>query len=54
LSGQGKDAEAEPVQRELHALRTRLLGAEHADTLMGASQLTSTLSNLGGGATCWT
>jgi hypothetical protein len=47
LSGQGKDAEAEPVQRELHALRTRLLGAEHADTLMGASQLTSTLSNLG-------
>ncbi len=32
LARQGKYAEAEAIQRDLHKVEMRVLGAEHADT----------------------
>ena len=47
LSGQGKHAEAEEMEREVLAVRKRVLGAEHPDTLTTASNLASSLSRQG-------
>ena len=47
LSGQGKYAEAEQMQREVHAAQKRVLGAEHPDTLMTARNLARSLSAQG-------
>ena len=47
LDSQGKHAEAEEMQREVLAVRKRVLGAEHPDTLTTASNLASSLSDQG-------
>ena len=47
LSGQGKDAEAERIEREVHGVLKRLLGAEHPDTLASASNMATTLAEQG-------
>ena len=39
LSSQGKHAEAEEMQREVLAVRKRVLGAEHPDTLVAACDM---------------
>jgi len=39
LSGQGKHAEAEEMLHEVLAVRKRVLGAEHPDTLAAASDM---------------
>jgi hypothetical protein len=44
LSDHGKYAEAEQMQREIHAAQTRVLGAEHPDTLRSAGDLALSLS----------
>jgi hypothetical protein len=48
LSGQGKDAEAERILREMHEVEKRVLGAEHPDTLTSAGHhdLAGSLANL--------
>ena len=43
LTGQGKNAEAEKINREVHAVRKRVLGPEHPETLCTAGNLASTL-----------
>ena len=47
LLHQGKNAEAEPVLRELRELHIRVLGAQHPSTLMMAANLASSLSGQG-------
>ena len=47
LDSQGKHAEAEEMQREVLAVRKRVLGAEHPDTLTTASNLATSLSRQG-------
>ncbi len=47
LSKQGKDADAERIQREVHEVRKRVLGVEHPDTLTTANNLAASLSNQG-------
>ena len=39
LSRQGKHADAERIQREVHGARKRVLGAEHPETLRSAADL---------------
>jgi len=46
-SGQGKYAEAEQMHRETLALRDRVLGKEHPDTLTSMNNLANTLSSQG-------
>jgi hypothetical protein len=47
LSRQGKHADAERIQREVHGVLKRVLGAEHPNTLKIESILAMFLSNLG-------
>ncbi len=47
LLHQGKDAEAEPMLRKLHAAEMCVLGAEHLDTLLSAGMLAASLSKQG-------
>jgi hypothetical protein len=47
LTGQGKYAESVKIQREQLAVRTRLFGAEHRETLSTASNLAFALSYQG-------
>ena len=47
LLHQGKYVDAERIQREVHGVRKRVLGAEHPDTLTSASNLASSLEDLG-------
>ena len=47
LSHQGKRADAEEMQREVLAMRKRVLGAQHPDTLTAASNLAISLSHQG-------
>jgi tetratricopeptide (TPR) repeat protein len=47
LSRQGRNTEAEEMQREVLAGRKRVLGAEHARTMIAANNLALTLSNQG-------
>jgi hypothetical protein len=47
LSDQGKHADAERIQGEVHEVQKRVLGAEHPDTLASASNLAKFLSNQG-------
>jgi hypothetical protein len=47
LSNQGKYADAEPIQREVHEVRKRLLGAEHPKTLSTANNLAASLARQG-------
>jgi len=42
LSRQGKHEEAEEMQRAVLAVRKRVLGAEHPDTLAAASDMQAT------------
>jgi tetratricopeptide (TPR) repeat protein len=44
---QGKNAQAERLLRDVHAVRMRVLGAEHPNTLMGASNLAASLADQG-------
>jgi len=44
LSDHGKYAEAEQMQREIHAAQTRVLGAEHPDTLRTTGDLANCLA----------
>jgi hypothetical protein len=43
FSYQGKYAEAERIEREVHEVRKRVLGAEHPDTLTSANNLAESL-----------
>jgi tetratricopeptide (TPR) repeat protein len=47
LSGQGKYDEAKKMEREVLAVRKRVLGAEHADTLTAAGNLARSLNHQG-------
>jgi hypothetical protein len=47
LRFQGKYAEAERIQREVHSLQIRVLGAEHPSTLLTANNLAASLSYQG-------
>ena len=47
LSEQGKDAETPEIQREDHVSTTRLLGAEHEQTLTSATNLAGSLGDCG-------
>jgi hypothetical protein len=47
LTCQGRYAEAEAIEREVLAVRRRVLGAEHPNTLTSASHLACSLSNQG-------
>ncbi len=47
LLNQGKHADAERIQREMHGVQKRVLGAEHPDTLMSANNLAGSLSGQG-------
>jgi hypothetical protein len=47
LSNQGKHAEAERIQREVHEVQKRVLGAEHPATMTSANSLALSLSNQG-------
>jgi tetratricopeptide (TPR) repeat protein len=47
LSNQGKDAEAERIQREVLGVQKRVLGTEHRSTLTSANNLASYLSKQG-------
>ena len=47
LSGQGKHAEAERINREVLAMYKRVLGPEHPETLMTAANLATSLSGQG-------
>ena len=47
LAAQGKYAEAERIEREVHEAEKRVLGAEHPHTLSSANNLASSLSNQG-------
>jgi hypothetical protein len=43
LYGEGKYVEAERMLREVHGIRTRVLGAEHPQTLCCASEIAGCL-----------
>ena len=43
FDAQGKHAEAEQIQREVHAALKRVLGPEHRDTLRAAGNLANAL-----------
>jgi hypothetical protein len=47
LVHEGRYAEAEPIEREVHAARMRVLGPEHPETLESASNLASFISRQG-------